>query len=101
MEILIWIGAVSPIVVLFLLISLFQMKTERAALIGLAAAIVLSVLVGKSDFKIIGIDLSKGIFSALNILIVIWPAIFLYQILNMSKLSEEYANFCNKKQRIS
>ena len=85
MEILIWIGAVSPIVVLFLLISLFQMKTERAALIGLAAAIVLSVLVGKSDFKIIGIDLSKGIFSALNILIVIWPAIFLYQILNMSK----------------
>lgn len=82
MEILTWIGAVSPIALLFLLISLFRMRTERAALTGLIAAVILSLWVGQSDLKIAGIDLCKGMFSALNILIVIWPAIFLYQIMD-------------------
>lgn len=82
MNFLIWIGAVCPIVFLFLAMSVWHMKTERAAMLGTACAVVFAILVGKSSISIVGMDMVKGGFSALNILIVIWPAVFLYEMLN-------------------
>lgn len=78
---LIWIGAVFPIIVLFLAMTLFHMKTELAALLGIACAAISALIAGQSSLQIIGLDLCKGAFSALNILLVIWPAVFLYEIM--------------------
>ena len=78
---LIWLGAVFPIIVLFLAMTLFHMKTEHAALLGIVCAVISALWAGQSGLSIIGMDLCKGAFSALNILLVIWPAIFLYEIM--------------------
>lgn len=86
MNLLIWFGAVCPIVVLFFAMSVLHMKTERAAMLGIAFAAVAALLVGQSSPMIVGTDLVKGAFSALNILIVIWPAIFLYETLRHAKV---------------
>ena len=77
MDFLTWLGAIAPIVILFLAMSVFHIPTQRAALLGVACAVAASLLVGQSTFSIAGMDLLKGAFSALNILIVIWPAMFL------------------------
>lgn len=66
--------------------SFFHIKTERAALLGLVCAVAASFLVGQSDLEIAVMDLEKGAFSALNILIVIWPAVFLYEILEYAEV---------------
>lgn len=81
MNILLWAGAISPILILFASMSIFHMRTERAALLGLVCAAAASLLVGQSSLSITVMDLEKGAFSALNILIVIWPAVFLYEVL--------------------
>ncbi len=82
MDFLTWLGAIAPIVILFLAMSVFHIPTQRAALLGVACAVAASLLVGQSTFSIAGMDLLKGAFSALNILIVIWPAMFLYEMLD-------------------
>ena len=57
---------------LFLMMSVFHMKTERAAFLGIICAMISAILIGKSTPQIVTTDLEKGAFSALNILIVIW-----------------------------
>ena len=81
MEVLSWVGAIAPIVVLFLLMSVFHVRTQRAALLGIVCAAAAALLVGQSAVSIVGMDLLKGAYSAFNILIVIWPAVFLYEML--------------------
>ncbi|MBT9776774.1 hypothetical protein GPL15_09695 [Clostridium sp. MCC353] len=79
---LLWAGAVSPVVLLFLAMSLFQMKTEKAAFLGLTASGLAAAAVGKDTVFNLGINLAKGGWNAVSILIVIWPAIVLYEILD-------------------
>lgn len=79
---LLWAGAASPIIILFLAMSLFQMKTEKAALLGLVVSGLAAAVVGKDPFSNLGINLAKGAWNAVSILIVIWPAIVLYEILD-------------------
>ena len=71
MSIWTWLGAVFPILFLFLMMSIFHMKTEQAAFLGIICAVVSALVIGKSTPQIITMDLEKGAFSALNILIVI------------------------------
>lgn len=93
MNFLLWLGAIGPVIVLFAAMSVFHIKTERAALLGLICAIAASLAVGQSELRIAVMDLEKGAFSALNILIVIWPAIFLYEML-------EYADIFRSIRRV-
>ncbi|PNV59858.1 L-lactate permease [Clostridium sp. chh4-2] len=78
---LLWAGAAAPIVILFLAMSILQMKTEKAALLGLAVSGLAAVTLGMDSFANLFINLTKGAWSAVSILIVIWPAIVLYEIL--------------------
>ena len=71
MSIWTWLGAVFPILFLFLMMSVFHMKTERAAFLGIICAMISAILIGKSTPQIVTTDLAKGAFSALNIQIVI------------------------------
>lgn len=99
MSIVTWAGAVFPILVLFIAMSVFRMKTERAALLGIFCAVASSLIVGGSNFFIAGMDLAKGAFSALNILIVIWPAIFLYEMLNHADIFQVIKQMIQKKTK--
>ena len=54
MEVLSWVGAIAPIVVLFLLMSVFHVRTQRAALLGIVCAAAAALLVGQSAVSIVG-----------------------------------------------
>lgn len=77
-----WAGAAAPIILLFLAMSLLQLKTEKAALLGLAASGLAALVFGKDSFINLGINMTKGAWNAVSILIVIWPAIVLYEVLD-------------------
>ena len=97
MSIWIWLGAVFPILALFLMMSVFHMKTERAAFIGIICAVFSALVIGKSTPQIVAMDLGKGAFSALNILIVIWPAVFLYEMMEFAGVFQSIKKMLQKK----
>lgn len=97
MSIWTWLGAVFPILFLFLMMSVFHMKTERAAFLGIICAIISALVIGKSTPHIIAMDLGKGAFSALNILIVIWPAVFLYEMMEFAGVFQSIKQMLQKK----
>ena len=97
MSIWTWLGAVFPILFLFLMMSVFHMKTERAAFLGIICAIISALVVGKSTPQIVTMDLEKGAFSALNILIVIWPAVFLYEMMEFAGVFQSIKQMLQKK----
>ena len=92
-----WLGAVFPILFLFLMMSVFHMKTERAAFLGIICAIISAIVIGKSTPQIVTMDLGKGAFSALNILIVIWPAVFLYEMMEFAGVFQSIKQMLQKK----
>ena len=97
MSIWTWLGAVFPILFLFLMMSVFHMKTERAAFLGIICAMISAILIGKSTPQIVTMDLEKGAFSALNILIVIWPAVFLYEMMEFAGVFQSIKQMLQKK----
>lgn len=97
MRIWTWLGAVFPILFLFLMMSIFHMKTERAAFLGIICAVISALVIGKSTPQIVTMDLGKGAFSALNILIVIWPAVFLYEMMEFAGVFQSIKQMLQKK----
>lgn len=97
MSIWTWLGAVFPILFLFLMMSIFHMKTERAAFLGIICAVISALVIGKSTPQIVTMDLGKGAFSALNILIVIWPAVFLYEMMEFAGVFQSIKQMLQKK----
>lgn len=97
MSIWTWLGAVFPILFLFLMMSIFHMKTERAAFLGIICAVISALVIGKSTPQIVIMDLGKGAFSALNILIVIWPAVFLYEMMEFAGVFQSIKQMLQKK----
>ena len=97
MSIWTWLGAVFPILFLFLMMSVFHMKTERAAFLGIICAVISALVIGKSTPQIVTMDLGKGAFSALNILIVIWPAVFLYEMMEFAGVFQSIKQMLQKK----
>ena len=73
------------------------MKTERAAFFGIICAIISALVIGKSTPQIVTMDLGKGAFSALNILIVIWPAVFLYEMMEFAGVFQSIKQMLQKK----
>lgn len=73
------------------------MKTERAAFLGIICAVISALVIGKSTPQIVTMDLGKGGFSALNILIVIWPAVFLYEMMEFVGVFQSIKQMLQKK----
>lgn len=80
-----WIMAVLPILVLLVLMAVLQMGAVKAAPIGLLVASVSAIIVFKANILHIGMEAIKGFWSALTVLIVVWTAIFLYEVVNEAK----------------
>ncbi|MCD8221388.1 MAG: L-lactate permease [Clostridiales bacterium] len=80
-----WMMAVLPILVLLVLMVKMQMGAVKAALIGLLVSSISAILVYRAGIFHIGMELLKGVWSSLAILIVVWPAILLYEVVNEAK----------------
>ena len=76
-----WLCAVAPIVLLFLAIGVFRLPTQRAALLGAAAAAVVALTVQGGSPFLLGWEAAKGAWNSISILLAIWPAVFLYEMM--------------------
>lgn len=77
-----WIVAALPIIVLLLLMIKFQWGADKAAPVGLIIALISALTIYKSDLYLIYIETLKGIWSAGTVLIIVWTAILLYEVVN-------------------
>lgn len=76
-----WLCAVAPIVLLFLAIGVFRLPTQRAALLGALAAAVVALTAQGGSPVLLGWEVAKGAWNSISILLAIWPAVFLYEMM--------------------
>ncbi len=75
-----WIMAAVPITVLLILMVGFQWGAKKAAPIGLILAIIIASLFFKAPFNLLFFEGLKGVWSALIVLMIVWPAILLFEV---------------------
>ncbi|MEA4895254.1 MAG: L-lactate permease [Oscillospiraceae bacterium] len=80
-----WIMAVLPIVVLLVLMIKFQWGATEAAPIGLFIALIVGIVIYRADLFLLASESAKGIWSAIVVLIIVWPAILLYEVASEAK----------------
>lgn len=80
-----WITAILPIALLLVLMVRLQLGAVKAAPIGLAAAFLGALSIYRAGLPHIVMEILKGVWSALPILIVIWTAILLYEVVNEAR----------------
>lgn len=85
-----WVAAFLPILVLLVLMIKFRWRATEAAPIGLFAALIIALTVFKANVALVAAEASKGIWSALVVLIVIWPALLMYEISSEANAFETF-----------
>ena len=80
-----WLGAAAPIVLLLVLMLGLKWGATRAAPLALLLTCVTSLLLFRGNVPLLGMAFGKGIWSALVILIVVWPAILIFEITNEAR----------------
>lgn len=91
-----WILAALPIIVLLILMVKFQWGADKAAPVGLLISLLSAVLVYKSSFNLIFLESLKGIWSAVTVLLIVWTAILLYEVVNEAKAFEVFKHGMQK-----
>ncbi|WP_342430676.1 L-lactate permease [Neobacillus sp. FSL H8-0543] len=95
-NLLMWIMAAFPIVLLILLMVKFQWGAAEAAPIGLLAAFIISIVFYKSNLELIGLESAKGIWTSLVVIIIILPAILIYEVTYEAKAFDAIRNGLKK-----
>lgn len=72
--------AFAALPVAFLLILCFGWGIGKAAPLGMTAAFAIAVLCFRSSPVSLFFDMGKGVWNAAAILLVIWPALFSYEL---------------------
>ncbi len=85
-----WLLAALPIFVLLVLIVKYQVGAIKAAPVGLIIAIFSGLLFYKASFEVIIVESAKGLWNAFTVLVVIWPAILLYEVTNEAKAFDSF-----------
>ncbi|NLJ78144.1 MAG: L-lactate permease [Tissierellia bacterium] len=85
-----WIMASLPIAILLLLMLRFQWGAAKAAPIGLFVAISVAIISYRANWHMIALEGAKGIWNAFTILIIIWPAILIYEVTDEAKAFEVF-----------
>ena len=80
-----WTVAFAPIIVLLVLMIKFQWGATEAAPIGLIIAVISGLVFYKADFQLLAIESAKGIWSAIVVLTIVWPAILLFEVVDEAK----------------
>ncbi len=77
-----WLVSFLPIVVLLALLVWRQWSTSAAAPIALALAVLVAALFFRTSPYTLAVAAGKGIWDAIFVLYVIWPALILYNVSN-------------------
>src|SRR6056297_1150853 len=79
-DILTWLISALLIIVLLILMVRFQWGAADATPIALFISLFSGVIYFKAPIDLIAVESSKGIWNSLIVLIVIWPAILIYEV---------------------
>jgi lactate permease len=77
-----WIAAFLPIITLLVLLVWRRWSTASAAPVALAVAVLAAVLLFRTPMQTLAAAAGKGIWDAIFVLYVIWPALILYNVSN-------------------
>lgn len=75
-------AAIAPILVLLVLLIGRGWSTSSAAPVALAVAVAVAIMLFETPLRTIAVAAGKGIWDAIFILYVVWPALILYQVAN-------------------
>lgn len=84
-NVIMWISAALPIIVLLVLMVKFQWGAVQAAPIGLFISVIVGIVLYKADLLLIAMESAKGIWSAFTVLVVVWPAILIFEVASEAK----------------
>lgn len=79
---LMWGAAILPIIVLMFLMLKLNWGATKAAPVGLLIALVTGVVLYKGTAAVIGWEVVKGLWSAFTVILVVWPAILIYEVVD-------------------
>ncbi len=79
-----WLLAVVPLVVLLVLLVGMRWKAPEAGPIGLLVAAAIALLAFQTPWDTLAVASAKGVWDAIFILYVIWPALLLYRVADRS-----------------
>ncbi len=91
-----WILAALPIIALLLLMVKFQWGAEKAAPVGLLISFLSAITLYKASLSLILLESLKGIWSAVTVLLIVWTAILLYEVVNEAKAFEVFKHGMQK-----
>ena len=77
-----WLTAFLPILVLLVLLVWRRWSTSAAAPLALAIAVAVALLLFRTPLQTLAVATGKGIWDAIFVLYVIWPALILYNVSN-------------------
>lgn len=80
-----WLVSITPIAVLFSSIAFFRIRIPLAATLGLLATVITASILNTLTISALGSSLSSGLSAALSILYAVWPAIFLYEFMQIGR----------------
>lgn len=79
-DVLHWLLALSPIVALLLLLAVFRWQAPEAAPIGVLLGGLVALLAFQTPWETLAVGAGKGVWDAIFILLVVWPALLLYRV---------------------
>lgn len=74
-----WAGAALPVVLLVIMLVLLRRSAVQSAVAGLAVAMLVGAVLFRASGAVLGVESLKGLWSSVSILLVIFPAIMLYE----------------------
>jgi lactate permease len=77
---LLWFVALLPLAAILVLLVGLRWQAATAAPIGYFIAVIAAFLIFESGARLIALQTAKGVWDAVFILYVIWPALLLYQV---------------------
>jgi len=75
-----WLLALVPLVALLILLVWLRWTAAQAGAVGFFIAAIIAWLVFQSGFDVVSVATAKGIWDAIFILYVVWPALLLYEV---------------------
>lgn len=92
---LLFLSALTPIILVLVLLLVFNLKLMNAALISLATASALALGLWEMHFSTFGSSLTKGAFVGLDIAIIIAGALFFMQFFTQTKRLDTFKRILN------
>lgn len=86
LEIGFWLAAAAPVIVLFALVLWGRFGALVPAVAGLAVTVALAATVFESGVEVLAVAFGKGLWLGMWILLVVWPALLLFQVASVGGL---------------